>query len=217
MALLIRVGRRSGFEVRWSDEPVRAYLDWLAIVTRDEIALLWPQVEKVAHALVSSVAPLTWWRTTRRGSHAALGTVNHEAIRALGSLAATSPQAKAEPDGLEAKGRAVAVVLPCSWRALNIAELTGCHGVSSACQASRCGSRISAPAWACQRRKPGEVAGATILSRESAPAISYDVRPHAWASIFQLSSCFENVYASVPVRTTVWPLMMIVSVPAMTA
>ena len=37
---------------------MRAYLDWLAIVTRDEIALLWPQVEKVAHALVSSVAPL---------------------------------------------------------------------------------------------------------------------------------------------------------------
>jgi hypothetical protein len=28
------------------------YLDWLAIVTRDEIALLWPQVEKVAHGLV---------------------------------------------------------------------------------------------------------------------------------------------------------------------
>ena len=50
------------------------------------------------------------------------------------------------------------------------------------------------------------MAGATILSRESAPAISYDVRPHAWAPIFQLSSCFENVYASVPVRTTVWPL-----------
>ena len=116
---------RSGFEVQWSDEAVRAYLDWLAIVTRDEIVLLWPQVEKVAHALVSSVAPLTWWRTTRRGSHAALGTVNHEAIRALGSLAATSPPAKAEPDGLEANGRAVAVVLPCSWRA----EHRGTHGL----------------------------------------------------------------------------------------
>jgi hypothetical protein len=35
-----------------SDEAVHAYLDWLAIVTRDEIALLWPQVEKVAQALV---------------------------------------------------------------------------------------------------------------------------------------------------------------------
>lgn len=138
-----------------------AYLDWLAIVTRDEIALLWPQVEKVAHALVSSVAPLTWWRTTRRGSHAALGTVNHEAIRALGSLAATSPRAKAEPDGLEASGRAVAVA-SLAHGALNIAELTGCHGVSSTCQASRCGSRISAPAWACQRRKPGEVAPITM-------------------------------------------------------
>jgi hypothetical protein len=31
---------------------VRAYLDWLAIVTRDEITLLWPQVETVAQALV---------------------------------------------------------------------------------------------------------------------------------------------------------------------
>jgi hypothetical protein len=36
-----------------SDEAVRAYLDWLALVTRDEIALLWPQVEKVAHALLA--------------------------------------------------------------------------------------------------------------------------------------------------------------------
>ena len=35
-----------------SDEAERAYLDWLAIVTRDEIAVLWPQVEKVAQALV---------------------------------------------------------------------------------------------------------------------------------------------------------------------
>ena len=34
-----------------SDEAVRAYLDWLAIVTRDEITLLWSQVEMVAHAL----------------------------------------------------------------------------------------------------------------------------------------------------------------------
>jgi hypothetical protein len=33
-------------------EAVRAYLDWLALVTRDEIALLWPQVETVAQALV---------------------------------------------------------------------------------------------------------------------------------------------------------------------
>ena len=36
-----------------SDEAVNAYLGWLAIVTRDEIALLWPQVEKVAQALVT--------------------------------------------------------------------------------------------------------------------------------------------------------------------
>ena len=36
-----------------SDEAMRAYLDWLAIVTRDEIAVLWPHVEKVAHALVA--------------------------------------------------------------------------------------------------------------------------------------------------------------------
>ena len=35
-----------------SDEAVNAYLDWLTIVTRDEIAALWPLVEKVAHALV---------------------------------------------------------------------------------------------------------------------------------------------------------------------
>jgi hypothetical protein len=35
-----------------SDEAVRAYLDRLALVTRDEIAVLWPLVEKVAHALV---------------------------------------------------------------------------------------------------------------------------------------------------------------------
>ena len=35
-----------------SDEAVNAYLGWLAIVTRDEIALLWPQVETVAHALM---------------------------------------------------------------------------------------------------------------------------------------------------------------------
>jgi hypothetical protein len=36
-----------------SGEAVRAYLDWLAIVTRDEITTLWPQVETVAHALVA--------------------------------------------------------------------------------------------------------------------------------------------------------------------
>jgi hypothetical protein len=41
----------SGFN--GSDEAVRAYLDWLAIVTRDEIAALWPHVEKVAQALVT--------------------------------------------------------------------------------------------------------------------------------------------------------------------
>jgi hypothetical protein len=35
-----------------SDEAVRAYLDWLALVTRDEIATLWPQVGTVAQALV---------------------------------------------------------------------------------------------------------------------------------------------------------------------
>jgi hypothetical protein len=32
---------------------VHAYLDWLAIVTRDEIAQLWPHVETIAHALVA--------------------------------------------------------------------------------------------------------------------------------------------------------------------
>ena len=32
---------------------MRVYLDWLAIVARDEIAVLWPLVEKVAHALVA--------------------------------------------------------------------------------------------------------------------------------------------------------------------
>jgi hypothetical protein len=31
----------------------------------------------------------------------------------------------------------------------------------------------------------------------------YDVRPHACASIFHRSPCFENVYARVPVRATV--------------
>ena len=36
-----------------SGEAVRASLDWLAIVTRDEITTLWPQVETVAHALVA--------------------------------------------------------------------------------------------------------------------------------------------------------------------
>jgi hypothetical protein len=36
-----------------SNEAVNAYLDWLAIVTRDEIAVLWPLVEKVACALVA--------------------------------------------------------------------------------------------------------------------------------------------------------------------
>jgi hypothetical protein len=36
-----------------SEEAVHAYLDWLAIVTRDEIMTLWPHVEKVAHALVA--------------------------------------------------------------------------------------------------------------------------------------------------------------------
>jgi hypothetical protein len=35
-----------------SKEAVNAYLDWLGIVTRDEITLLWPHVETVAHALV---------------------------------------------------------------------------------------------------------------------------------------------------------------------
>ena len=35
-----------------SKEAVNAYLDWLAIVTRDEITLLWPHAETVAHALV---------------------------------------------------------------------------------------------------------------------------------------------------------------------
>jgi hypothetical protein len=36
-----------------SGEAAHAYLDWLMVVTRDEIAALWPQVEKVAHALVA--------------------------------------------------------------------------------------------------------------------------------------------------------------------
>jgi hypothetical protein len=31
---------------------VQNHLDWLALVTRDEIALLWPQVETVAQPLV---------------------------------------------------------------------------------------------------------------------------------------------------------------------
>ena len=31
----------------------------------------------------------------------------------------------------------------------------------------------------------------------------YDVRPHACASIFHPSPCFENVYARVPFRTAV--------------
>jgi hypothetical protein len=35
-----------------SDEAVNAHLKWLSIVTRDEIAVWWPLVEKVAHALV---------------------------------------------------------------------------------------------------------------------------------------------------------------------
>jgi hypothetical protein len=30
---------------------VRVYPDWLAIVARDEITLLWPYVETIAHAL----------------------------------------------------------------------------------------------------------------------------------------------------------------------
>ena len=38
--------------VNSSDEAVYASLDWLAIVTRNEIAALWPQVEMVAQALV---------------------------------------------------------------------------------------------------------------------------------------------------------------------
>src|SRR5437763_8901921 len=45
----------------------------------------------------------------------------------------------------------------------------------------------------------------------------YEVRPHACASTFHSWSCFENVYASVPVRTTVWPLIVTLRVPAMTA
>ena len=35
-----------------SGEAAHAYLDWLTVVARDEIAALWPQVEKVAQALV---------------------------------------------------------------------------------------------------------------------------------------------------------------------
>ena len=36
-----------------SEEAVHAYLDWLTVVARDEIAALWPHVETVAHALVA--------------------------------------------------------------------------------------------------------------------------------------------------------------------
>ena len=36
-----------------SGEAAHAYLDWLTVVARDEIAALWPQVETVAHALVA--------------------------------------------------------------------------------------------------------------------------------------------------------------------
>jgi hypothetical protein len=36
-----------------SGEAAHAYLDWLTVVARDEIEALWPQVEKVAHALVT--------------------------------------------------------------------------------------------------------------------------------------------------------------------
>ena len=35
-----------------SGEAAHAYLDWLTVVARDEIEALWPQVEKVAHALL---------------------------------------------------------------------------------------------------------------------------------------------------------------------
>ena len=35
-----------------SEEAANAHLKWLSIVTRDEIAVLWPLVERVAHALV---------------------------------------------------------------------------------------------------------------------------------------------------------------------
>ena len=52
MALLISSRPSTWLRGNGSDEAVRAYLDWLAIVTRDEIIQLWPQVEKVAHALV---------------------------------------------------------------------------------------------------------------------------------------------------------------------
>lgn len=48
-------------------------------------------------------------------------------------------------------------------------------------------------------------------------SLLYDVRPHACASIFHSWPCFENVYARVPVRTTFWPLIVTVRVPAMTA
>jgi hypothetical protein len=36
-----------------SDEAVNAYLKWLSVVARDELAVLWPLVERVAHALVA--------------------------------------------------------------------------------------------------------------------------------------------------------------------
>ena len=52
---------------------------------------------------------------------------------------------------------------------------------------------------------------------ERGACILHDVRPYACASIFHSAPCFENVYARVPVRVMVWPLMVTVSVPAMTA
>ena len=47
---------------------------------------------------------------------------------------------------------------------------------------------------------------ATVRQKKTVRAMGltlYDVRPHACASIFHASPCFENVYARVPVRATV--------------
>jgi hypothetical protein len=38
-------------KVNGSDKATKAYLRWLEIVTRDSVALWWPQIEKVARAL----------------------------------------------------------------------------------------------------------------------------------------------------------------------
>jgi hypothetical protein len=85
------------------------------------------------------------------------------------------------------------------------------HKRSFACIAINCGSEYP-------RLHYGPYNGAAEKDVAGDGACTlYDVRPHAWASIFHSSPCFENVYASVPSRVAVWPLMVTASVPAMTA